>query len=144
MNKRIIGGSKKRRFLKKNKKNLPLVSIITVVLNNKKFLQQSINSVLNQSYKNYELIIIDGKSTDGTLNILKKNNSKIDYWISEKDRGIYDAMNKGIKLCRGSLISILNSDDVFYKNTLKIATNYFNQHGLCTNNKTCVTINQFI
>ena len=73
MNKKIIGGSKKWRFLKKNKKNLPLISIITVVLNNKKFLQQSINSVLNQSYKNHEHIIIDGKTTDGTLDILRKN-----------------------------------------------------------------------
>ena len=83
--KKISGGLRKKGILKKDKKNLPLISIITVVLNNKKFLQQSINSVLNQSYKNYELIIIDGQSTDGTLNIIKKNNSKIDYWISEKD-----------------------------------------------------------
>ena len=66
------GGLRKGRILKKDKKNLPLVSIITVVLNNKKFLEQSINSVLNQSYKNYEHIIIDGKSTDGTVEILKK------------------------------------------------------------------------
>ena len=129
MNKKIFsGGLRKKAILKKNKKNLPLVSIITVVLNNKKFLQQSINSVLNQSYKNYEHIIIDGKSTDGTLNILKKNNSKIDYWVSEKDRGIYDAMNKGIKLSRGSLISILNSDDIYYKHALKTAVNYFNRY----------------
>ena len=77
----ISGGFWKKGYLKKDKKNFPLVSIITVVLNNKKFLQQSINSVLNQSYKNYEHIIIDGKSTDGTLNILKKNNSKINCWI---------------------------------------------------------------
>ena len=72
--KKISGGLRKKGILKKDKKNLPLISIITVVLNGKKFLQQSINSVLNQSYKNYEHIIIDGKSTDGTLNILKKNN----------------------------------------------------------------------
>ena len=122
------GGLRKRGILKKDKNNLPLVSIITVVLNNKKFLQQSINSVLNQSYKNYELIIIDGKSTDGTLDILKKKNSKIDYWISKKDQGIYDAMNKGIKLSRGSIISVLNSDDVFYKHALKTAASYFNRY----------------
>ena len=122
------GGLRKGGILKKDKKKLPLVSIIMVVLNNKKFLQQSINSVLNQSYKNYELIIIDGKSTDGTLEILKKNNSKIDFWISAKDRGIYDAMNKGIKKSHGSIISMLNSDDIYYKNTLKIATNYFNRY----------------
>ena len=109
----------KKRTIKRDKKNLPLISIITVVLNNKKFLQQSINSVANQTYKNYELIIVDGKSTDGTINIIKKNNSKIDFWVSEKDKGIYDAMNKGMKLSRGSLIVMLNSDDVFYKHALK-------------------------
>ena len=122
------GGLRKRGILKKDKKNLPLVSIITVVLNNKKFLEQSINSVQNQRYKNHEHIIIDGKSTDGTVKILRKNNSKIDYWISQKDRGIYDAMNKGMKLSRGSLIVMLNSDDVFYKHALKIATSYFNRY----------------
>ena len=126
--KSILGGLRKKGILKKDRKNLPLVSIITVVLNNKKFLQQSINSVLNQSYENYELIIIDGKSTDGTMEILKKNNSKIDFWISEKDKGIYNAMNKGIKLSRGSIISILNSDDIFYKHALKTAANYFNRY----------------
>ena len=126
--KKISGGLRKKGILKKDKKNLPLISVITVTLNSKKFLQQSINSVLNQSYKNYEHIIIDGKSTDGTLNILKKNNSKIDYWVSEKDRGIYDAMNKGIKLSRGSIIVMLNSDDIFYKRALKIATSYFNKY----------------
>ena len=125
---KISGGLRKKYFFKKDKKNLPLVSVITVVLNNKKFLEQSISSVLNQSYKNYELIIIDGKSTDGTLDILKKNNSKIDYWLSERDKGLYHAMNKGIKLSRGSLISILNSDDIFYKHTLKTAVNYFNRY----------------
>ena len=125
MNKRIIGGSKKKRLLKKDKKNLPLISIITVALNSKKFLQQSINSVLNQSYKNYELIIIDGQSTDGTLDIIKKNKSKIDYWMSEMDNGFSDAVNKGIKLSRGSIISILNSDDIFYKHALRTAANYF-------------------
>ena len=144
--KKISGGLRKKGILKKDKKNLPLISVITVVLNGKKFLQQSINSVLNQSYNNYELIIIDGQSTDGTLNIIKKNNSKIDYWISEKDNpykveddtpcdfenGIarrlpsyYYALNKGIKLSRGSIIAILNSDDIFYKHALRTAANYF-------------------
>ena len=128
MRKKISGGLRKKHYLKKDKKNLPLVSIITVVLNNKKFLQKTINSVLNQSYKNYELIVIDGKSTDGTVNILKKNNSKIDFWISEKDKGIYDAMNKGMRISRGSIIVILNSDDIFYKNALETTVKYFIQN----------------
>ena len=72
----LSGGLRKGGILKRDKKNLPLVSIITVVLNGKKFLQQSVNSVLNQSYKNYELIIIDGQSTDGTLDIIKKKQIK--------------------------------------------------------------------
>ena len=126
--KNFLGGLRKKRILKKDKKNLPLISVITVTLNSKKFLQQSINSVLNQSYKNYELIIIDGQSTDGTLDIIKKNKSKIDYWISEKDNGFSDAVNKGIKLSRGSIISILNSDDIFYKYALRTAVNYFNRY----------------
>ena len=126
--KKFLGGLRKKRILKKDKKNLPLISIITVALNSKKYLQQSINSVLNQSYKNYELIIIDGQSTDGTLDIIRKNNSKIDCWISEKDNGFSDAVNKGIKLSRGSIISILNSDDVFYKHALRTAANYFNRY----------------
>ena len=126
--KNFLGGLRKKRILKKDKKNLPLISVITVTLNSKKFLQQSINSVLNQSYKNYELIIIDGQSTDGTLDIIKKNNSKIDCWISEKDNGFSDAVNKGIKLSRGSIISILNSDDIFYKHALRTAANYFNRY----------------
>ena len=124
----LSGGLRKKGILKKDKKNLPLISIITVALNSKKFLQQSINSVLNQSYKNYELIIIDGQSTDETLDIIKKNKSKIDYWISEKDNFFYDAVNKGMKLSRGSIIAILNSDDIFYKHALRTAANYFNRY----------------
>ena len=126
--KKISGGLRKKGFFKKSKKNLPLVSIITVVLNNKKFLQKTIDSVSNQSYKNYEHIIIDGRSTDGTVKILKKNNSKIDYWISEKDRGIYDALNKGLRLSNGLLVVMLNSDDIFYKHAVKIAAGYFNRY----------------
>ncbi len=73
---KITGGKRRRGSFKNNKKNLPLISVITVALNSKKFLQQSINSVLNQSYKNYELIIIDGQSADGTLDIIKKTIQK--------------------------------------------------------------------
>jgi glycosyltransferase involved in cell wall biosynthesis len=108
-----------------NNSNKPLVSIVTVVLNNKKFLEKSILSVLNQNYKNIELIIIDGGSTDGTLDIIKKYKSKINFFISEKDNGLYDAMNKGIKNSKGSIIGILNSDDIYYSNAISTAVNYF-------------------
>lgn len=87
------------------------VSIITVVYNGVKHLEQTIKSVLNQTYANIEYIIIDGGSTDGTINIIKKYESNIAHWVSEPDSGIYDAMNKGIKMATGELIGIINSDD---------------------------------
>jgi len=123
--KKITGGKREKSNFKNNKRNEPLISVIMVCLNSQKYLTKSINSVLKQSYKNFELIVIDGGSTDDTLKILKKNNNKIDFWISEKDKSHFDAMNKGIKLSRGSIISILNSDDVYYINTLKTAAKYF-------------------
>jgi len=126
--KKITGGKRQRGIFKNNKKNEPLITVIMVCLNSQKNLTKSINSVLKQTYKNFELIIIDGGSTDNTLKILKKNNNKIDFWISEKDRSHFDAMNKGIKLSRGTIISILNSDDVFYINTLKTAAKYFKKY----------------
>ena len=113
------------RLRKKNTKNKsPLFSIITVVYNNEKYLEETILSVLKQSYKNFEYIIVDGGSTDRTLEIIKKYNNKIDYWVSEKDKGIYDAFNKGMSLCRGNFIGIINSDDTYTKNSLKIISSY--------------------
>ena len=113
------------RLRKKNTKNTrPLFSIITVVFNNEKYLEETILSVLKQSYKNFEYIIVDGGSTDKTLEIIKKYNNKIDYWVSEKDKGIYDAFNKGMSLCRGNFIGIINSDDTYTKNSLKIISSY--------------------
>ncbi|XPV67633.1 MAG: glycosyltransferase family 2 protein [Halarcobacter sp.] len=90
------------------------VSIITVVWNNKRTINECIESVLSQTYDNIEYIIIDGESTDGTVNIIKSYGDKIDKFISEKDKGLYDAMNKGIRLATGDIVGILNSDD-FYK-----------------------------
>ena len=108
--------------MKKNYK----ISIITVTKNSEKFLEECILSVNNQSYKNYEHLIIDGNSTDNTVNLIKKHESKIKYWISESDNGLYDAMNKGINRCSGDIIGILNSDDIYFEQTLKIVNDYFN------------------
>ena len=89
----------------------PLISIITVVFNGEKYLEQTIQSVIKQSYKNIEYIVIDGASTDGSLEIINKYDDKIDCWLSEKDKGIADAMNKGISQASGEYILFLHSDD---------------------------------
>lgn len=92
------------------------VSIITVVFNAKDTIGNTIESVQSQSYDNIEYLIIDGGSTDGTCDIIEKYLSFIDTYISEPDRGLYDAMNKAIDLSSGEIIGILNADDVFYDN----------------------------
>ena len=103
------------------------ISVITVTKNSEKFLEENINSLTKQTYKNFEHIIIDGKSTDGTLEIIKKHRDKIDYWVSEPDEGLYDAMNKGIKACTGDIIGILNSDDIYFSEALKFVNQYFTE-----------------
>lgn len=101
-----------KKIKKKKVKNI-LVTVITVVFNDKQHIENTICSVINQTYKNIEYIIIDGGSTDGTMEIVKKYKNSLDYIISEKDNGIYDAMNKGIKLASGKWINFLNSGDTF-------------------------------
>lgn len=93
-----------------------LVSIITVCFNNRKFIPVAIESVLNQTYSDIEYIVIDGGSTDGTVDIIKSYGNRITKFISEPDRGIYDAMNKGLKLASGSIVGLLNSDDLYIDN----------------------------
>ena len=96
------------------KKKVLKISIITVVYNSEDFLEKTIQSVISQSYKNIEYIIIDGGSSDKTIDIIKKYEDKISYWVSEKDGGIYDAMNKGAKVANGDFINFLNADDIIY------------------------------
>lgn len=96
--------------------DFPLISIITPVLNAGKELETNIATVERQTYPNKEHIIIDGCSTDDTLTILQKNNDRIDFWISESDSGIYDAMNKGIDAAHGEWIYFLGVDDRFQTN----------------------------
>ncbi|PZX92480.1 glycosyltransferase [Flavobacterium aquariorum] len=89
------------------------ISIITVVYNNEKTIQEAMKSVLLQSYKNIEYVIIDGGSKDNTVNLIDEFKDQLGYFVSERDKGLYDAMNKGIKACSGDVIGILNSDDLY-------------------------------
>jgi len=96
------------------------LSIITVNLNNEVGLSKTIESVQNQTYRDYEYIIIDGGSIDGSLNILNEYSQIFTHWVSEPDSGIYDAMNKGIKFAKGEWIIFMNSGDFFAnKNVLE-------------------------
>ncbi len=108
------GGLRTKEYFKKSYEDKPLISIVTVVYNDEKYLEQTILSVIKQTYDNIEYIIIDGGSSDGTMDIVRKYEDQIDYWVSERDAGIYDAMNKGLKLSLGEVIGIINADD-FYK-----------------------------
>lgn len=106
------GGLRTNGYFKKSMPDKPLISVITVVFNGEKYLEETIQSVIKQTYDNVEYIIIDGGSTDGTLDVIKKYEGQVDYWVSEKDEGIYDAMNKGIRLSTGTFIGLVNADDV--------------------------------
>lgn len=114
------GGLRTKGYFKNSFEGKPLINIITVVFNGEKFLEETIQSVINQTYDNVEYIIIDGGSTDSTVDIIKKYKDQIDYWVSERDKGIYDAMNKGIDAANGDWINFMNGGDWFYdKNVLE-------------------------
>tara|TARA_B100001778_G_C18567967_1_gene621067 strand:+ start:249 stop:998 length:750 start_codon:yes stop_codon:yes gene_type:complete len=104
------------------------ISIITVVKNSSNTIERTIKSVIAQEYKNLEYIIIDGGSTDGTLEIIQKYKENVSLFVSEKDNGIWDAMNKGINLAGGDIIGFLNSGDVYFQNTLFNVDKYFSRN----------------
>lgn len=109
----------------------PIFSIITVTFNSEKTLKRTFESLLNQSFKNFEYIVIDGNSQDNTLNIIKEYQSKFEEegilfrWISENDNGIYYAMNKGIKKAKGEIVGIINSDDYYEMDALQKVYTYY-------------------
>ena len=122
----IQGG---KRILNQNQINKkPLISIITVVRNGEKHLEECINSVLGQKFKDFEYLVIDGNSSDNTRNIIKKYEPKIDFYLSENDKGIYDAFNKGMKYVRGKYFGYVNSDDILNPNALEILSRYINSY----------------
>ena len=92
----------------------PVISVITIVFNGAGLLEKTIRSVTGQSYPNIEYLIIDGGSTDGTTNIIRQHEQQVSYWISEPDRGIYDAMNKGLALATGDFVWFMNTGDRIY------------------------------
>ncbi len=107
--------------------NKPLVTVVTVTYNAEEFLERTIKSVIKQDYQNIEYIIIDGGSSDGTIDIIKKYEKYISYWVSEKDDGLYHAMNKGTLKATGKWINFMNAGDTFVKkNTISKVSKYFN------------------
>ncbi|WP_067585773.1 glycosyltransferase family 2 protein [Endozoicomonas ascidiicola] len=107
------------------KKCRPIVSIITPVFNSAQYLQETINSIKAQSYKNIEYIVIDGGSTDGTVEIIKSNADVISHWVSESDSGMYDALCKGLRMATGEYIGYLNAGDLYFDKSLETVVNVF-------------------
>ena len=118
------GGLRTKKIFKSSKTNKPLITVITAVYNNEIYLEECIKSLHNQKYDNFEHIILDGGSTDRTLDIIKKYEDKIDYWCSKKDNGIYHAFNNGMKLAKGDYLGFLNSDDVYTENAFELLNVY--------------------
>ena len=112
------GGLRTEGWRKESIEGAPVISIITAVRNDVANIEKTILSVLNQTYSNVEYVVIDGDSTDGTLDIIKKYEKYIDVWVSEHDGGIFYAFNKGIDLVTGKWVQFLNCDDWFYNNTV--------------------------
>ena len=106
------------------------ISIITVVKNSEKTIERTIKSVIDQTYRNFEYIIIDGGSTDNTLKILQSYKTKIDILVSGKDDGIWDAMNKSLQYVSGDIVGFLNSGDFYYNDALEHVNKYFNRSNI--------------
>ena len=123
----IVVYTPKHTALLDNKQKMPLVSVITVVYNAEKYLSDAIESVLNQTYPHIEYIIIDGGSSDGSLDIVHRYQDRLAYWISERDNGISDAFNKGIRAATGDIIGILNADDWYEPTAVEVAVAAFDK-----------------
>jgi len=108
--------------------SLPLVSIITPSFNQARYLDATIQSVLLQDYPRIEYMIVDGGSNDGTINVIKKHQSNLAWWVSEKDKGQTDAINKGFARANGEILAWLNSDDTYEPGAVSAAARYLQEH----------------
>lgn len=106
-------------YAKESMPGSPLITIITACYNAAEYLSSAIQSIRNQKYQNIQYIVIDGASSDGTIDLLRANEDVIDYWLSEPDDGIYDAWNKGIKLSSGDWIAFLGADDIYLEGAIE-------------------------
>jgi len=106
----------------------PTVTVITPSWNSVEFIERTICSIVNQTYKNIEFIVVDGGSTDGTLDVLKRYAKNISWMVSEKDNGMYHAINKGLARASGEIVAYLNSDDIYYPNTISEVVTSFSEH----------------
>jgi hypothetical protein len=124
---KVEGGKRTRALMVENTGTKPLISVITVVRNGEKHLEQAIRSVIHQPYPSIEYIVIDGASSDGTMDIIRRYDEHIDYWLSEPDQGIYEAMNKGWSTSRGDYVYYLGSDDVLLSLPISVLSEAYRQ-----------------
>lgn len=124
------GGLRTKGVYRESKPDLPLVTIITVVFNNVETVAKCIDSVLAQTYANIEYIIVDGASNDGTQDVIKQYQEQVDYVVSQKDNGIYNAMNKGLKLAKGDYIAFINADDFYISTAVEWSVENIIKNGL--------------
>ena len=117
------GGLRTKNIFKKNERDFPLISYVTVVKNSEKTIARTIESVQFQTYKNVEHIVVDGNSSDKTIEIIESYANQIDYFVVQDDSGLYNAMNSAVQLARGNIICILNSDDWLDRDAALVAKN---------------------
>lgn len=122
---RTACGGRRYKAVAKYAEDRPLITVVTPVINGARYLEECLKSMAAQSYTNVEHIIIDGGSSDETLDILRDYDSSIDLWVSEPDSGMYDAIQKGFRLANGTIYSWLNADDVYYPYTLELVSDIF-------------------